>query len=241
MYIYLLSYEQQVILGTEKLQSLQQWLEMSEVEREDFLVSIKNMVLICELEYMGAFSEAQSVPFDYDSIRCLYLFLHRIDVDDMSRFNGRWFNDSKGIRQRNSSDTLAHRAKMTKQQLMALFVSQCLRDPDPELKDELASLVNITAKAQFSIHKDHYGKKNREPSALSDEGIVFMLNECASSLAPMKDITHEIRTKNQNAYARENGIDPNGDEVCMIARDFSKHMDKYSDERRAQLTAYKTT
>ena len=212
---------------------------MSEVEREDFLVPIKNMVLICELEYMGAFSDAQSVPFDYDSIRCLYLFLHRIDVDDMSRFNGRWFNDSKGIRQRNSSDTLAHRAKMTKQQLMALLVSQWLRDPDPELKDELASLVNITAKAQFSIHKDHYGKKNREPSALSDEGIVFMLNECASSLAPMKDITHKVRDKNQNAYARENGINPNGDEVCMIARDFNKHIDKYSDQRRAQLTAYK--
>jgi len=128
MYIYLLSYEQQVILGTEKLQSLQQWLDMSDVEREDFLVSIKNMFLIGELEYMGAFSEAQSVPFDYDSIRCLYLFLHRIDVDDMSRFNGRWFNDSKGIRQRNSSDTLAHRAKMTKQQLMALLVSQCLKE-----------------------------------------------------------------------------------------------------------------
>jgi len=215
---------------------------MSEVEREDFLVPIKNMVLICELEYMGAFSDAQSVPFDYDSIRCLYLFLHRIDVDDISRFNGRWFNDSKGQHQRNSSDTFAPRDRMAKQQLMALFVSQCLRDPDPELKDELASLVNITAKAQFSIHKDHYGKKNCEsPSALSEKGIVFFLNECASSLAPMKDITHEIRTKNQNAYARENGIDPNGDEVCMIARDFSKHIDKYSDERRAQLTAYKTT
>ena len=94
---------------------------MSDVEREDFLVSIKNMVLICELEYMGAFSEAQSVPFDYDSIRCLYLFLHGIDVDDMSRFNGRWFNDSKGAHQRNSSDTLASRARMTKQQLMALL------------------------------------------------------------------------------------------------------------------------
>ena len=130
---------------------------------------------------------------------------------------------------------------MTKQQLMALLVSQCLRDPDLELKDELASLVNITAKAQFSTHKDHCGKKNRKPSALSEEGIVFMLNECASSLAPMKDITHKVRDKNQDAYARENGIDLKGDELCMIARDFSKHIDKYSDERREQLTAYKTT
>ena len=191
---------------------------------------------------MGAFSEAQSVPFDYDSIRCLYLFLHRIDVDDMSRFNARWFNGSKGNEHNDSSDTIAHRARMAKQQLMALLVSQCLRDPDLELKDELASLVNITAKAQFSIHKDHFGKKNCRPSDLKDKGIVFMLNECASSLAPMKDITHKVRDKNQNAYAaRENGIDPNGDEVCMIARDFSKHINKYSNKRRAQLTAYKTT
>ena len=162
-------------------------------------------------------------------------------MDGMSRINGRWFNDSKGSKHRNSSDTLAPRAVMTKQQLMALLVSQCLRDPDPELKDELASLVNITAKAQFSIHKDHCGKKNCKPSVLMGEGIVFFLNECASSLAPMKDITHKVRDKNQNAYARENGIDPNGDEVCMIARDFSKHIDKYSDKRRARLTAYKTT
>jgi len=115
------------------------------------------------------------------------------------------------------------------------------RDPDRELKDELASLVNITAKAQFSTHKDHCGKKNCNPSELHMAGIVFMLNECASSLAPMKDITHKVRDKNQNAYARENGIHLKSNKVCMIARDFSKHIDKYSDERRAQLTAYKTT
>ena len=127
---------------------------------------------------------------------------------------------------------------MTKTQLMALLVSQCLRDPDPELKDELASLVNITAKAQFSIHKDHCGKKNCECAQLVNKGIVFMLNECVSSLAPMKDITHKVRDKNQTVYARENGID--SDKLCMIARDFSKNVNKYSNERRAKLTAYKT-
>jgi hypothetical protein len=54
----------------------------------------------------------------------------------------------------------------------------------------------------------------------------------------MKDITHRVPDKNQAAYARENGID--GDKLCMIARDFSKNIDEYSDERRAQLTAYQT-
>jgi hypothetical protein len=47
----------------------------------------------------------------------------------------------------------------------------------------------------------------------------YMQNECVSSLAPMKDITHRVPDKNQAAYARENGID--GDKLCMIASDFN--------------------
>ena len=77
-----------------------------------------------------------------------------------------------------------------------------------------------------------------KPSDLPTKGLVFMLNEILSYLLPMKSITHDVRTANQNAYAKDNGINDEK-KLCMIERNFAKHFDRYSDARKASLTAYK--
>ena len=209
---------------------------MSDIDRENHLTPFRFLFFISEVLHNGALSKAKSVPCVHDDLKCLARFYFNRDVDDLTTYNGGWFNLSKGEK-KNYFNVHAPRSVMTQRLIMNLIPIACKRDPDPQLKDELASFLDMSAKEHFSVHEDHEGGKNCKPSDLPDKGLVFMLNEILSYLLPMKSITHDARTSNQNAYAKENGTKKS--KLCMIERDFAKHFDQYSDARKASLTAYK--
>jgi len=220
-------------MGGEPLESLEQWMSWSKTKRVKFLKSFRFMFLIGVLEYMDAFSEAEWVACRGDDIRCSVLFLLGVDADDYAPFHFGWFDASKGQQYKNCFNVDARRSAMTQHMLMNLIASVgCMRDPDPQLKDFLATLCNLAASEHTSVHEDHYGGKNCGPSELSGKGLVFMLNEFASYLVPMKAETHHARTKNQKAHP-----DAARKKLEMIPRDYSKHTENYSDARRAHLSS----
>ena len=210
---------------------------MSDIDREKHLTPFRFLYFIAEVLHNGALSNAESVPCVHDDLKCLARFYFNIDVDDLTTYNGGWFNLSKGDKIENYFDVTASRSEMTQRLIMNLIPIACKRDSDPDLKDELASFLDMSAKEHFSVHEDHEGGKNCNPSELPKMGLVFMLNEIVSYLLPMKSITHDARTANQKACAKENGI--KDEKLCMIERNFAKHFDQYSDARKASLTAYK--
>jgi len=212
---------------------------MSDIDRENHLTPFRFLFFISEVLHNGALSEAKSVPCVHDDLKCLARFYFNRDVDDLTTYNGGWFNLSKGNVNENYFGVTADRAEMTQRLIMNLIPIACKRDPDPQLKDELASFLDMSAKEHFSVHEDHEGGKNCTPSLLPKEGLVFMLNEIVSYLLPMKAITHDARTSNQKAYAKAKGIKDEDEKLCMIERNFAKHFDQYSDARKASLTAYK--
>ena len=221
-------------MGGEPLKSIEQWMNWSKTKRVKFLKSFRFMFLIGVLEYMDAFSEAEWVACRGNDIRCSVLFLLGVDADDYAPFHFAWFDVSKGNSTDNCFEVDARRSAMTQHMLMNLLASVgCMRDPDPQLKDFLATLCNLAASEHTSVHEDHYGGKNCKPSALADsKGLVYMLNEFASYLVPMKSETHKNRTANQTSHpdaARKN--------LEMIPRDYSKHTELYSDARRARLSS----
>ena len=224
-------------MGGEPLESIEQWMSWSKTKRVKFLKSFRFMFLIGVLEYMDAFSEAEWVACRGDDIRCSVLFLLGVDADDYAPFHFAWFDVSKGMLLKNCFGVGAHRSAMTQRMLMNLLASVgCMRDPDPQLKDFLATLCNLAASEHTSVHEDHYGGKNCKPSALADsKGLVYMLNEFASYLVPMKSETHKVVTANQTAYAKRKGIDKK--RLHTIRRDYSKHIEMYSDARRAHLSS----
>ena len=210
---------------------------MSDIDREKHITPFRFMFFISEVLFNGSLSNAQSVPCVHDDLKCLARFYFNRDVDDLTTYNGGWFNLSKGNVNKNHFFVHAPRSEMTQRLIMNLIPIACKRDSDPDLKDELASFLDMSAKEHFSVHEDHEGGKNCNPSKLPGKGLVFMLNEIVSYLLPMKSITHHARTANQKAYAKENGI--KDEKLCMIERNFAKHFDQYSDARKASLTAYK--
>ena len=224
-------------MGGDSLESIEQLLDMSDIDREKHLTPFRFLFFISEVLFNGALSEAQLVPCVHDDLKCLGRFYFNKDVDDLTPYNGGWFNLSKGNGNENYFNVVGHRAEMTKRLIMNLIPIACKRDSDPDLKDELASFLDMSAKEHFSVHEDHEGGKNCKPSDLPTKGLVFMLNEIVSYLLPMKAITHDARTANQNAYAKAKGIKKS--KLCMIERNFDKHFDQYSDARKASLTAYK--
>ena len=219
-------------MGGEPLKSIEQWMSWSKTKRVKFLKSIRFMFLIGVLEYIDAFSEAEWVACRGDDIRCSVLFLLGVDADDYAPFHFGWFDTSKGDR-KNCFNVIADRCSMTQRLLMNLLASVgCMRDPDPQLKDFFASICNLAASEHTSVHEDHYGGWSCVPSDLNKKGLVYMLNELASYLVPMKAETHHARTKNQKAHP-----DAEWKKLEMIPRDYSKHTENYSDARRARLSS----
>ena len=221
-------------MGGEPLKSIEQWMGWSKEERVKFLKSLRFMFLFGDLIYMGAFSEAKWAPCRGDDIRCSVRFLLGVDADDYAPFHFGWFDASKGAQVKNCFDVIVDRSRMTKRMLASLLASVgCMRDPDPDLKDELASLRDLAASEHTSVHEDHYGGWNCGPADLVEKGLVYMLNEFASYLVPMKAETHKIRTANQ-----QNHPDAERNKLEMIQRDYSKHTEMYSDARRARLSTH---
>ena len=220
------------------MESIEQLFDMSDIDREKHITPCRFLFFISEVLFNGALSDAKSVPCVHDDLKCLARFYFKnIDVDDLTTYNGGWFNLNKGNKNENYFGVTSDRSEMTQRLIMNLIPIACKRDSDPDLKDELASFLDMSAKEHFSVHEDHEGGKNCEPSKLPNKGLVFMLNETLSYLLPMKSITHDTRSANQNAYAKENGTKKS--KLCMIERNFAKHFDQYSDARKASLTAYK--
>ena len=220
------------------MESIEQLFDMSDIDREKHITPFRFLYFIAEVLHNGALSESQSVPCVHDDLKCLARFYFNRDVDDLTTYNGGWFNLSQGNVNKNHFNVHAPRSEMTQRLIMNLIPIACKRDSDPDLKDELASFLDMSAKEHFSVHEDHQGGKNCTPSDLPTKGLVFMLNEIVSYLLPMKAITHEARTANQKAYATANCMNKK-EKLCMIKRDFAKHFDQYSDARKASLTAYK--
>ena len=220
-------------MGGEPLKSLEQWMSWSKEERVKFLMSFRFMFLIGVLIYMDAFSDAEWVACRGDDIRCSVLFLLRVDADDYAPFHFGWFDASKGNSTDNCFNVTAERSAMTQRMLMNLLASVgCMRDPDPQLKDFFASICNLAASEHTSVHEDHYGGWNCVPSELTGKGLVYMLNEFASYLVPMKSETHKNRTANQTSHP-----DAARKKLEMIPRDYSKNTEMYSDARRAHLSS----
>ena len=230
--------EQDVIIGGEKLEDIKQWLEMNDKERLKFLVPIRFMFLLSNFLYMGAFSNAEEVPFGFDSIRTELVLMFGLDADDLTRCNADWINSSRGTNKKNSFGTFVNRDAIFQQMLVYLISALCKRDPDDELREEDASLDKVPPSDQFAFHMDHFGTKNCGPSDLCERyQLVFLLNECASALVPMSSITHDLRTKNQIQYAKTNGIKK--EMMSTIPRDFTKKsVATYSRARTMRLRCY---
>lgn len=235
---------QEVIVGDGNiLENIGQFISMSKIEREKFLVPIKLMFLICSLHYVGAFSETPEQPFDMDTIRAFFVFYFGLDADDFTRKNANWINACEGSKVKNSYEVKDSRNGTYKLMLDYLICSMCKFDPDEDLKDEYAALYNLSPKEYFDIDKDHCGKKNCGPTRLTTNyGLIFMLNETLSALLPMKKVTHRLRTENQDKVAAEKGIKNKKKEdarYSKIERDFTKKsIQSYSSWRKNALRAY---
>ena len=204
---------------------------MSNEEKEAFLTPIIVMLFLMELEYIGGFSKAQSVPFDFDTYRDLWLSYFGWDADDFNRNHAFWFNSSEGSG-KTCFGVKADRPEMTMQMVMYTIASLCKFDPDETLRDEHAKLYNLAGKDHFAVINDHCGGKNCEPGVMKQKSLIFMLNEMCSYLAPLRDVTDAIRGANQDIVAGETKK-----KHCMIERDF-KPKGEYSEARKRELTAY---
>jgi hypothetical protein len=237
-----LNIKQEVIVGDGNiLENIGQFIRMSKIEREKFLVPIKLMFLICSLHYVGAFSEYQEQEFDMDTIRAFFVFYFGLDADDFTRKNANWINACKGLNNENRYEVADSRRQTYKSMLNYLICSMCKFDPDEDLKDEYAALYNLSPKEYFDIDKDHCGKKNCGPSEMiKTHGFIFMLNETLSALLPMKKVTHKARSVNQDRVAGEKGIKRKEDaRYSKIERDFTKKsIQSYSSWRKNALRAY---
>ena len=101
-------------MGGDPLESIEQLLDMSDIDREKHLTPFRFLFFISEVLFNGALSEAQLVPCVHDDLKCLGRFYFNKDVDDLTPYNGGWFNLSKGNGNENYFNVVGHRAEMTK-------------------------------------------------------------------------------------------------------------------------------